>query len=206
VTTVDIDTLIERIRGGDIAALGAFVDARRGALLGFIEKQLGPALRRKIEPDDVFQEVSAEAVRGLPAMDLSERDPFSWLCQIAERRIIDAHRRFFGAAKRDAGREVSINRPAADESRAGVIDMLVASMTTASQAFSRNAREARLAEALALLPADQQEALRLRYVQGLPSKQIAQQLGKTDGAVRVMLTRSINRLQAILDPGNDTAG
>jgi len=50
------------------------------------------------------------------------------------------------------------------------------------------------------------KALRLRYVEGLPSKQIAQQLGKTDGAVRVMLTRSINRLQAILDPGNQTLG
>ncbi len=199
-TTVDLDALVDRIRAGDAAALGQFIEARRPALLAYIERQLGAALRRKLEPDDVFQETSAEAVRGLPSMDLANRDPFGWLCQIAERRIIDAHRRFFGAAKRDAGREVSINKPVGDDSRAGMIDMLVASMTTASKAFSRNVREVRLNEALQSLPADQREALRLRYVEGLPSKQIALQLGKTDGAVRVMLTRSISRLQSILGP------
>ncbi|MBI2825046.1 MAG: sigma-70 family RNA polymerase sigma factor [Planctomycetia bacterium] len=198
--STDSDALVERIRQRDVEALAGFIDARRGALLVYIERQLGAALRRKLEPEDVFQEVSAEAVRGLPAIDLANRDPFGWLCQIAERRIIDAHRRFFGAAKRDAGREVSLNRSSPDDSRAGMIDLLVASMTTASKMYSRNVREARLAEALASLPFDQREALRLRYVEGLPSKQIALQLGKTDGAVRVMLTRSLNRLQSILGP------
>ena len=61
-------------------------------------------MRRKVEPDDLFQETSAEAVRSLPEVQLGDRDPFNWLCQVAERRIIDAHRRFFGQ-KRDAARE-----------------------------------------------------------------------------------------------------
>ena len=81
--------------------------------MAFIERQLGTALRRKIEPDDVFQETSAEAVRALPTAEFGDRDPFSWLCQIAERRIIDLHRRFFGAQKRDAGREVPLGSAAA---------------------------------------------------------------------------------------------
>ena len=38
----------------------------------------------------------------LPKTDLSDRDPFGWLCQIAQQRIIDASRRA-GALKRDAG-------------------------------------------------------------------------------------------------------
>jgi RNA polymerase sigma-70 factor (ECF subfamily) len=117
---------------------------------------------------------------------------------LAERRIIDAHRRYFGAAKRDAGREVPLGAPSPDSSHAGIIDMLVASMTTASQAFSRNLREVRLAEAMAALPELQREALRLRYVEGLPSKEIAERLGKTDGAIRVMLTRSLSKLQELL--------
>ncbi len=79
-----------------------------------------------------------------------------------------------------------------------MIDMLIASMTTASEVFSRNIRYQKLTEALASLPDDQREALRLRYVEGLPSKQVAEQLGKSDGAIRVMLTRSLNRLQTIL--------
>jgi RNA polymerase sigma-70 factor (ECF subfamily) len=71
-------------------------------------------------------------------------------------------------------------------------------MTTPSQAFSRNAREAKLHEALEKLPADQRDALRMRYVENLPSKQIAEKLGKSDAAVRVMLTRSLKKLQELL--------
>ena len=73
-----------------------------------------------------------------------------------------------------------------------------ASMTTPSRAFSRNAREACLQQALAQLPDEQREALRLRYVESLPSKEIAARLGKTDAAVRVMLTRSLKKLQSLL--------
>ncbi|MCA9135032.1 MAG: sigma-70 family RNA polymerase sigma factor, partial [Planctomycetales bacterium] len=43
------------------------------------------------------------------------------------------------------------------------------------------------------------EALRLRYLVGLPSKEVAGRLGKTDGAVRVMLSRGLGRLQQLMD-------
>ena len=136
--------LIERMKAGDREALGQWLNVRRGPLLAFIERRLGTALRRKVDPDDLWQEVNTEAVRCFGEMDLSQRDPFGWLCQIAERRIIDAHRRFFGSQKRDAGREVPLSAGSSDDSRAGLIDLLVASMTTASQAFSRDQRQIRL--------------------------------------------------------------
>ena len=194
------DKLVARIRQHDVNALAEFLVNNRKPLMAFIERQLGAGLRRKIEVDDVFQELSAEAVRALPEADLTEREPFSWLCQIAERRIIDAHRRFFGAQKRDAGREVPLGSPGGDSQHAAIIDLLVVSMTTPTQAMSRNQREVRLLQALATLPQDQRDALRLRYIEGLPSKEIAIRLGKTDGSVRVMLTRALGKLQQILGP------
>ena len=197
------DDTIARLKRHDADALAAFLQSHRPQLMAFIERQLGTALRRKVEPDDVFQETSAEAVRALPTTELGDRDPFSWLCQIAERRIIDLHRRYFDAQKRDAGREVPLGSGGSSASRqAGLINMLVASMTTPSQAFSRNAREANLHAALAKLPEDQREALRLRYVENLPSKEIAAKIGKTDAAVRVMLTRSLKKLQELLGDGS----
>jgi RNA polymerase sigma-70 factor (ECF subfamily) len=197
------DKLQEKIRGGDADALAQFIEVRRPQLTAYIERELGSALRRKVEPDDVFQEMSAEAVRALPTTTLGDRDPFSWLCQIAERRIIDLHRRHFGAQKRDAGREVSLGSPGGSSrgeggEQGGLINLLVASMTTPSKAFSRNAREACLLRAMDKLPADQREALRLRYVENLPSKQIAEKIGKSDAAVRVMLTRSLKKLHELL--------
>ena len=193
------DDCLVRIQARDTEALARFIESHRPQLMAFIERQLGTALRRKIETDDVFQETSAEAVRALPTVELGDRDPFSWLCQIAERRIIDLHRRFFGAAKRDAAREVPLGSSGGSDTQpAGLINLLVASLTTPSKAFSRNAREARLLEALAKLPDEQQTALRLRYIENLPSKRIAEQLGKSDAAVRVMLTRSLKKLHELL--------
>ena len=194
------EELIERIRRKDTDALARFAADEHGPLLGYIQRQMGMRLKRKLEPEDLLQEVTAEAVRLLPETDLTDREPFGWLCQLAQRRIIDAHRRFFEAQKRDAGREVSLGAAADDSQQGNLIDLLVATMTTASKAYSRNMRELRLNEALATLPDDRREVLRLRYVEGLPTKEIAERVGKTDGAVRVLLTRSLARLQEILGP------
>ena len=57
--------------------------------------------------------------------------------------------------------------------------------------------------ALDSLPEEARQAVRLRYVEGLPSKEIAEQLGKSDGAVRVLLTRSLQKLQEILSHNDD---
>src|SRR4051812_45362996 len=96
------DELAARIKAKDFDALAPFIEAHRPMLFGFIEKQLGQQLRRKVEPEDIFQETCAEAIRSFPGADFAYRETFSWLCQLAERRIIDLHRRYFDAQKRDA--------------------------------------------------------------------------------------------------------
>jgi RNA polymerase sigma-70 factor (ECF subfamily) len=198
------EELTKRIQQRDVEALARFASGESGPLLAFIQRQMGARLRRKLEPEDVLQEVTAEAVRLLPETDLTDREPFGWLCQLAQRRIIDAHRRYFEAQKRDAGREVSLGSTAEDSQRGELINMLVATMTTASKAYSRNQRELRLLQALESLPEDRRQVLQLRYVEGLPTKEIAERVGKTDGAVRVLLTRSLARLQEILGPQEET--
>jgi RNA polymerase sigma-70 factor (ECF subfamily) len=190
--------LAERIRNKDVQALVDFIELRRQPLLAFIQRNLSGNLQRKIEAADILQEVSLSALGSLAGFDLGDRDPFSWLCQLSEQRIIDAHRKLVAAQKRAADREVPATAGGANSDKGGFFDLLVASMTTPSGAFSRNQRELRLIDALKNLPEESQNALRLRYVDGLPSKEIAQQLGKTDGATRVLLTRSLARLQDLL--------
>jgi RNA polymerase sigma-70 factor (ECF subfamily) len=194
----ELERLIAAVRAKDSHALAAYIERVRAPLLAYIEKQLSAAMRRKVEAEDVLQEASAEAVRALPGVDLAEREPFAWLCQLAEWRIVDAHRRFFGAQKRDAAREVSFDAPGGSSRSSGFINILVTSLTTPTQAFDRNAKESHLRRAMLDLNDEQREALRLRYVEGLPSKEIADRMGKTDGAVRVMLVRSVRKLQEIM--------
>jgi len=189
-------TIIERLRSGDEAALAEFVEANRPALLAFLNSRIGAHLAKKIEADDILQDAVMEALRTLDKAPLDSWDPLHWLFQICERKIIDAHRRFFESQKRDAAKEASL--PDTSEAGGGLANLLAASMTTPSAAFSRDQRQLRMLAALDTLPEDQREALRLRYLVGLPSKEIAQKLGKTDGAIRVMLSRSLGKLQEML--------
>ncbi len=197
------DPLVRRLRGGDTQALVQYLEDHRRPLLAYIDRSLGAALRGKIEPEDVLQEVALSALQALPQADLSRGEPFGWLCRLAEQRIIDAHRKFFASQKRAADREVALGPPGADTGRRGLIDFLIASLTTPSQALSRKHREQRLLEALDRLPEEARTALQLRYGEGLPGREIAQRLGKSDGAVRVLLTRSLNRLKQLLGPPAD---
>jgi RNA polymerase sigma-70 factor (ECF subfamily) len=166
--------------------------------LAYIRNHLGSALGQKVEAEDVLQEITIEALRRAGELAGTDRDPFGWLCQIAEYRLIDIHRKFFSTQKRAAGREVGLDAPGNDTRQTPLINMLVASITSPSAAFSRDQKEFQLQQVLATLPEESRDALRLRYVDGLPTKEIAERLGKTDGAVRVLLTRSLNKLQALM--------
>ncbi len=177
--------------------LAIFVESKRPQLLAYIQHNLGPALRKKLEPDDILQEVILAALGSLSTFDVPGRDPFKLLCQMAEQRIIDAHRHHVAAQKRSAEREISIDAPAGDEGF-GFAKLLAASMTSPSQAFSRGQKELHLQEAIRNLLEEQRELLRLRYVEGLPTKEIADRFAKTDGAVRVLLTRTLSKLQELL--------
>lgn len=191
----DETQLLERLQQGEEAALVEFLQHNEPALLAFIRSRIGTQLQKKVEPEDILQEVSIEAVRVLGQTDLTTWDPLHWLFQISERKIIDTHRKFFASQKRDASREAAM--PAGSDA-AGLANLLAASMTTPSQAFSRDQRQLRMLAALETLPDEQREALRLRYLVGLPSKEIAQKFGKTDGATRVMISRALSRLQELL--------
>lgn len=190
--------LVERIRAGDREAFVQLTEMKRRPLLAFVERKLSDAMKRKVEAQDVVQETLIRAIDSFEEMDLSQRDPFGWLCHLAERRIIDAHRKYFGAKKRSANKEVALNAPAGNSEEGGLIDLLVASMTSPSKAFSRGQREFKMLEAVDGLNDDARNALHMRYVEGLPSKEIAERLGKSDAAVRVLLTRSLSKLQKTL--------
>jgi len=170
-----------------------FIEQNRVQLIAFLQKRTGSHLRIKLEAEDILQEVVTDALRAVAADDWQPCEPLHWLHTLCERKIIDAHRYFFAAQKRSAKREAKLGRSVALE------DLLVASMTTPSAAFSRNQKELAMLAALATLPEEQRDALRMRYLQGMPSKDIAKNLDKTDGAVRVMLSRGIARLQVLLD-------
>lgn len=195
--TTDIEVLIDQIKNGSEPALLEFIERHRAPLLAFINKNMSEGLKSKVEASDVLQEVSLNAVESFGEMDFEQKTPFNWLCHLSERRIIDNHRKYFQVQKRAAGREVQ-QRSGEEGAGQGFMDLLIASITSPSQAFARGAKEMKLLVALESLPEENREAIRLKYVESLPTKEIAIQLNKSDVAVRVMISRSMVKLQEIL--------
>jgi RNA polymerase sigma-70 factor, ECF subfamily len=201
---MDGDTLIEMIRKGDANALTALMQFKRTPLIAFIDRKLGSALKRKIEPDDLFQNLSMKALAEFPSTDLSTRDPFGWLCQLAEQCIVDDHR-YFSAEKRDSRREIAGNVPVGEASQ-DLVALLAASITSPTQAVVRNERQRKIDAAIASLTPEQREALTLRYVQGLSTKEVATHLNKAEVATRVMLSRLVQKLQETLNVESNEIG
>ena len=143
-------SLADRVRQHDPAALAAFLEDRRPALLAFIERRLGSALRGKLEPQDVLQELAVKSLRELPNTDLSTRDPFGWLCHLAEQCIVDGHRHF-AADKRAAAKEVPGNVRIGDGSQ-DLVALLAAGLTSPSMAAVRDERQQRLIDVIAEFP------------------------------------------------------
>lgn len=190
----------DRFRRGDGTAFAEFLAQHRGELLGFIQKRMSDALRKKVEPEDILQDLSMGALQSMSGADTIHWDPLQWVYSQAERRIIDAHRKHFGAQKRAAGREAA--RPAGPDAESWS-DLLADTITSPSAALTRAEKEFHMLQALETLAPDARDALKLRYVEGLPSKEIAARLGRTDGAVRVLLTRSLQKLQELLSHNAD---
>ncbi len=197
----DEKLLIERILQRDAEALAKFIENNRVKLSVFLRSITGQRLLSVVEIDDLLQDVAATAVASLETAPLDQYEPYQWLMQIARRRVVDAHRFHFEAKRRDATRQQSLHAPDGKSGDAGLgwEQLLAASMTTPSAAMSQDIRMSRMQQAIASLSPEQQQVIRLRYVDGLPSKEIAAQLEKTDVAIRVLLSRSMRQLEKALE-------
>lgn len=193
----DLNALSDRVREGSAEALGEYLNAIKPRLVGLLHHLTGEHLQRVVETEDLFQEVARSAIASLAKIPRENLDVDAWLERLARRRVVDAHREHFGAAKRSQSRNQIFSQMGSDDSEGeGHFEqLLIASITSPSHAASRNFKLAQLQTALAQLPSEQQELLRLRYSEGLPTAMIAEQMGKTDVAVRVMLSRIIAALQ-----------
>ena len=156
--------------------------------------QLDPRLRGKLDPSDVVQEALLKAYEKRDQFrGGSEGEWLAWLRQALAHNLADALRAF-GQAKRDVGRERSLEG-AVEASSCRLAAFLAAEQSSPSQRAQRHERAVRLAEALAALPEDNREALVLHYCEDWPLAGIATHLGRTPAAVAGLLKRGLKQLR-----------
>ncbi len=183
-TTLD---LVQRMQRGEDAAWRDLYDRFRDELLLAIRSQLGPQLRSALQSEDVLQSVALEAFRQMPGFEDRGRGSLrGFLHLLVRRKVIDQAR---AAARGSRGRTTPLTDSVADGAAAPLPEPLY-----------RDPRYLHLERALAALPEDLREIIRLRRFEGLSSKEAAAVLGRSDAATRKLHSRAVARLTLLMEP------
>src|SRR5262245_33057774 len=193
--------LLARARTGDLAAFTQLFARHRELLRIIFRSQMSPALRQKADSDDLLQETFLTASQSLQEFRGDDAGAFMrWLQVIAARRVCDAYRRYVGAQKRAAKREVSLDQMLnqAQRSTERLAARLAASTASPSHAPRQDELLVALANAIAELPEHYQRAIELRFIRECSLDELAAQFGRSKGAVTMLLARAVERLRSIM--------
>jgi RNA polymerase sigma-70 factor (ECF subfamily) len=196
---IDTDELLRSALAGDRAAVSALLARHQRRLARMIQKRLDPRMRGRVDTSDVVQETLAAASQRLKQYLVDKPLPFyPWLRQIAWEKLVHLHDRHLRAAKRSVTRERDFGAVLNDESALELAQRFFACGSSPSQAAMRREMRTRIQSALDQLSPSDREVLLLRYLEQLPSKDIAAIMGTTEAAVNMRHMRALERMRKML--------
>jgi len=150
-------------------------------LRAFVRVRANPLVREIESCSDVVQSVCREVLQGASRFEYRGEAPFrAWLFRTALNKILE-RTRSMTQRKRDVRREV----------RTADYGDLAAVGPTASQVAAAGELSEQMERAFDLIPDQYREVIALSRIVGLPNAEIAAQLGRSEGAVRVLLSRAL---------------
>jgi RNA polymerase sigma-70 factor (ECF subfamily) len=187
-------------RQGSADALGKLLEVCRPYLLKVAREYLATDLQAKLGASDVVQDAFLEAQRDFGRFSgLTEADMRAWLRSILLHNLKNLTRHYRHYGKRRVDRETGLAE--------ALLDELTAPGSTTDQTPSAEARarerDACLDRALAQLPEDQREIIRLRNYERLSFAEAGARMGRSADAARKLWGRAIGHLQRLLEPPNE---
>lgn len=177
---------------GDREALTRLLERFLPELRAFVRLRAGPKLRQRESPDDLVQSVCREVLADLSGFDYRSEQAFkSWLFVSALHKVQDKAR--YWAAEKRAERGPGGGGDGDPQLRSGY-----ASLLSPSRVAIGREDVARLERAFDELSDEHREVITLHRIVGLGHEQIADRMGKSPGATRVLLHRAIARLGRLL--------
>ena len=164
--------LVRQAQTGDSAAFAQLYDAYVERVYRYIYFRVSDVPTA----EDLTSEVFLKAWQNLGRYQSADVPFLAWLYRIARNQVID----FYRSQKETTSLEDTV--PVSVDVRA--LDAQV------SNVFELQA----LRDSLQLLTEEQQQVLILRFIAGLPTRNIAQMLGKQEGAVRALQMRGLQAL------------
>jgi RNA polymerase sigma-70 factor (ECF subfamily) len=162
--------------------------------------RLDPRLAARVDPSDVVQEALLDAAQQLDRY-LRERpvDFYPWLRRLAWEHLVKLHERHVQARRRSVLREEPGILALPEDSAVLLAQRLAGEGTSPSQRLVRWELQDRVRVALAQLSPTDREVLVLRYLEQLPTTEIAQVLGLGTSAVKMRHWRALERLSRLLN-------
>lgn len=175
------DEVIEEIRRGEIELYRQIVVRYQGEVLKIVNAMLlDPSLR-----EDVVQKVFVRAFQRLDQYEMG-RGFGKWIKAIARNMVREELRKRY----RYQGR--------LDAYALEALDRLEAEDELVLREDQRERSQA-LEDCISALERHSSQAIRLHYVEGKQTEQVAEVLGRTGGAVRTMLCRARGQLRKCLE-------
>jgi RNA polymerase sigma-70 factor (ECF subfamily) len=160
--------------------------------------QLDRRLRRRLDSSGIVQSVFCRALEKLDQFrGESDGELIRWLQRILDNIVKDKIRAAY-AQQCDIRREQPMEA-AVNESSLRLDKFLEADQSSPSERAERAEELVRLAAALDQLPPDQRDVIIYHHLHGAPVAEIAEQMGKTERAVAMLLYRGKCRLRELLD-------
>jgi len=168
--------LIERAQQGDKSAVSILYEAYVQGIFQYISY--------RVESDTVAEDLTGDVflrmVRGLAEYKYTGAPLGAWLYRIAANRIADYYR------ENRYGTAIAISEETESDSSDLFSDM------------AQKEEQTHLREALQSLSEDYQNVLILRFIKDMPHAEVAEAMGKTESAVRIMQHRALKALAGVL--------
>lgn len=159
--------------------------------------QLDSLFLGKFDASDIVQQTLLEAHRCRAQFRGNTPQQYrAWLRGILQNVVRHEVRRYRGVEARRIDRE-AIQR-SADQSTQRLEAWLQADGPSPSGLAIESEQACQLAAALASLPADYQEVIVLRNLEGLSHEQVAERMGRSLGAVRMLWLRALAALRGAM--------
>ncbi len=192
------ETWVKTARQGDKLALAKLLTAYHPRLRSWAETRMDAAIKARISPDDILQEVYLETARQIAQFE--DRGPgsfLSWVHSILNHKLIDTLRAVH-CQVRDIHREVPAAVAAAD-SYWDLLDDLHTESGTTSRAVRRQEALGALLASLSDLSEPRRQVIQLRFLEGLPVAEVAGRIGKSEDAVVALTRRALDDLRRSMD-------
>jgi len=169
--------LIKKAKEGDQASFGQLYDHYIAPLYRFVLMKVND----KAEAEDLTHEVFLSSWQNLKGYKFQGFPFSSWLYQIARNKVIDFYRT----------KKAYVSFENLDEDLLKVVGVSETNLevTLAVETVKK---------ALTKLTPEQQDVIAMKFIEDLSNDEIARNLGKSEGAVRLLQHRAISNLKEIL--------